>query len=91
MRQPWAKDGKELASALCIRSKNEMSVRARLQSFDDKTSNDLSADYVASEVHIKAQNEIAEYIFGMVAKRDGQPMDATKSPAWQRGWGDAQK
>jgi hypothetical protein len=58
MRQPWAKDGKELASALCIRCKKEMSVRATTaKSFDDKTSNDLPVDYVASEEHIKAQNE----------------------------------
>ena len=57
--------------------------------FSDKSDDDLSPDYVATEGHIKAQNEIAEYVFGMVAKRDRQPMDRTKSLAWQRGWAEA--
>ena len=61
------------------------------KSLDDKTSEDLSADYVASEAHIKAQNEIAEHVFGMVARRDGLPMDGTKSLAWQRGYREAQE
>jgi hypothetical protein len=72
--------------------KNEMSTHARAaKSFGDKIDDDLSPDYVASEGHIKAQNEIAEYVFGMVAKRDGQPMDRTKSLAWQRGWAEPQE
>lgn len=61
------------------------------RSFGDKTDNDLSADYVPSEGHIKAQNEIAEYVFGMVARRDRRPMDRTKSLAWQRGWAETQE
>jgi hypothetical protein len=36
--------------------------------------------------NIKEQDEIAEYIFGIVAKRDGKEFDDTKSLAWQRGW-----
>jgi hypothetical protein len=42
--------------------------------------------YMPSEAHIKAQDEIAEHIFGVVARRDGEPMDETRSLAWQRGW-----
>jgi hypothetical protein len=61
------------------------------KSFGDKTDDDLSADYMASEAHIKTRNEIAEHIFGMVARRDGEPMDGTKSLAWQRGWAEAQE
>jgi hypothetical protein len=56
------------------------------KSFGDKTDDGLWAVYMASEAHIKAQNEIAEHIFGMVARRDGEPKDKTKSRAWQRGW-----
>jgi hypothetical protein len=37
----------------------------------------------------REQDEIAEYIFGLVAKRDGKEFDATKSLAWQRGWAEA--
>jgi hypothetical protein len=69
-----------------------MSIHAKTaRNFGDITDDDLSADYVASEAHIKAQNEIAEYIFGMVARRDGQPNDKTKRRAWQRGWAEAQE
>jgi hypothetical protein len=35
---------------------------------------------------IREQNEIAEYLLGLVAKRDGKELDDTKSLAWQRGW-----
>jgi hypothetical protein len=38
---------------------------------------------------IEEQNEIADHIFGMVARRDGEPLDYTKSAAWQRGWVEA--
>jgi hypothetical protein len=40
---------------------------------------------------IREQNEIAEYILGLVAKRDGKEFDNTKSLAWQRGWAEAQE
>jgi hypothetical protein len=46
-------------------------------------------DYEATDQEIDEQNEIAEYIFGIVARRDGQPVDRTKSPLWQRGWAEA--
>jgi hypothetical protein len=69
-----------------------MSVHAKTaRNFGDITDDDLSADYVASEAHIKTQNEIAEYLTGMVARRDGKPMNRTRSLAWQRGWGEAQE
>jgi len=42
-------------------------------------------DRPPSKEHIEQENEIAEYIFGMVAKRDGKECDTTKSLAWQRG------
>jgi hypothetical protein len=32
------------------------------------------------------QNQIAESILGMVARRNGKPLDRSKTPAWQRGW-----
>ena len=35
---------------------------------------------------IEEQNEIADYILGIVARRDGKPLDSSKSAAWQRGW-----
>jgi hypothetical protein len=41
----------------------------------------LIDDDKSTQAHMKAQNEIAEYIFGMVAKRDGQPMDKIQSNA----------
>lgn len=40
---------------------------------------------------IREQSEIAEYILGVVAKRDGKELDDTKSLAWQRGWAEAQE
>jgi hypothetical protein len=40
---------------------------------------------------IREHNEIAEYIFGLVAKRDGKEFDDTKSIAWKRGWAEAQE
>jgi hypothetical protein len=38
---------------------------------------------------VREQNEIAEYILGFVAKRDGKEFCDTKSAAWQRGWAGA--
>jgi hypothetical protein len=38
---------------------------------------------------IEEQNQIADHIFGMVARRDGEPFDRSKTPAWQRGWAGA--
>lgn len=35
---------------------------------------------------LEEQNQIADHILGMVARRDGEAFDPTKSPAWQRGW-----
>jgi hypothetical protein len=40
---------------------------------------------------IREQDEIAEYIFGLVAKRDGKEFDESKSLAWKRGWAEAQE
>jgi hypothetical protein len=36
--------------------------------------------------HTEEQNQIADHIFGMVARRGGEPLDCAKSSAWQRGW-----
>jgi hypothetical protein len=44
-----------------------------------------------SKEHIEEENEIAEYIFGRVARRDGEEFDTTKTLAWQRGWAEAQE
>jgi hypothetical protein len=49
----------------------------------------MIGDYEATEQEIEEQNVIAEYIFGMVARRDGDPVDRTKSLLWQRGWSEA--
>lgn len=38
---------------------------------------------------IEQQNEIADHILGMVARRDGKKFDTSKSDAWQRGWAGA--
>jgi hypothetical protein len=46
----------------------------------------LLGDYATTDQRFGEQDEIAEYIFGLVAKRDDEPMDETKSLAWQRGW-----
>jgi hypothetical protein len=46
-------------------------------------------DYVDTQV--EEQNEIAEQIFGMVAKRSGEPRDKSKSAAWLRGWDGTQE
>jgi hypothetical protein len=40
---------------------------------------------------IREQDEIAEYIFGIVAKRDGKEFDDTKGIAWKRGWAEGEK
>lgn len=40
---------------------------------------------------IRKQNEIAEYLFGLAARRNGQPNDESKSVAWQRGWAAGQE
>jgi hypothetical protein len=42
------------------------------------------ARYVGTQT--EEQSEIAEYIFGIVAKRDGEPREETRSTAWLRGW-----
>jgi hypothetical protein len=51
----------------------------------------LIGDHATADLQIEEQNEIAEYILGIVARRNGKPMDGTKSFAWQRGWGEAQE
>jgi hypothetical protein len=48
---------------------------------------DDQTEYVDHQ--IEEQNEIAYYIFGMVARRDGESRDETKSEAWLRGWDEA--
>jgi hypothetical protein len=44
-----------------------------------------------SKEQIEAENEIAEYIFGRVARRDGEEFDTAKTLAWQRGWAEVQE
>jgi hypothetical protein len=46
----------------------------------------LLGEYATTDQQFREQDEIAEYIFGIVAKRDDKPMDRTKSFAWQQGW-----
>jgi hypothetical protein len=49
----------------------------------------MIGDFTTTDQQIDEQNEIAEYIFGIVARRDGLPVDRTKSLLWQRGWSEA--
>jgi hypothetical protein len=35
---------------------------------------------------IEVQNQIADHLLGIVARREGEPFDRTKSAAWQLGW-----
>jgi hypothetical protein len=51
----------------------------------------LIGDHATTDQHVEEQNEIAEHILGMVAKRNGEPLDPTESLAWQRGWSEEQK
>jgi hypothetical protein len=44
-----------------------------------------------ADQQVEEQNEIAEHIWGIVARRNGEPMDRTKSFAWKRGWSEAQE
>jgi hypothetical protein len=37
------------------------------------------------DLHFEEQNQIADHILGVVARRNGEPFDRTKSAAWQRG------
>jgi hypothetical protein len=46
----------------------------------------LLGDHATTDQQIEEQNKIAEYLFGMVAKRDGKPLDPAESLEWQRGW-----
>jgi hypothetical protein len=55
------------------------------------TTEKLLRDFATTGQVIEEQNEIAQYIFGIVARRDGNPMDRTKSLAWQRGWAEVQE
>jgi hypothetical protein len=48
-------------------------------------------DRPPSKEHIEEENEIAEYIFGRVARRDREECDTTKTLAWQRGWAEPQE
>jgi hypothetical protein len=45
---------------------------------------ELLGDYATTDQQFSEQDEIAEYLFGLVAKRDGKQMDKTRSLAWQR-------
>jgi hypothetical protein len=51
----------------------------------------LIGDHATTDQQVEEQNEIAEHILGMVAKRNSEPMDGTKSFAWQHGWASAQE
>jgi hypothetical protein len=62
---------------------------ATMTIYGDMANNKLIGEY-AIEEWIEEQNEIADYIFGLVAGRDGKPADETKSASWLRGWAEAQ-
>jgi hypothetical protein len=36
--------------------------------------------------YVQEQNRIAEYIFGLVARKRGNSFDVSAAAAWQRGW-----
>ena len=39
----------------------------------------------------RSEEELIDHLFGLKAGAAGERNDETKSPAWQRGWADAQK
>jgi hypothetical protein len=39
----------------------------------------------------RSEEELIDHLFGFKAGTAGEPKDETRSPAWQRGWADAQK
>jgi hypothetical protein len=39
----------------------------------------------------RSEEELIDHLFGFKAGSAGERNDETKSPAWQRGWADAQK
>jgi hypothetical protein len=43
-------------------------------------------NFLGRPLHVDEENQIAEYIFGMVANRAGKELDTTRSATWQRGW-----
>jgi hypothetical protein len=45
----------------------------------------MDDEHAYVDTQVEEQNEIAEQIFGMVAKRIGDPRDKSRSAAWLRG------
>jgi hypothetical protein len=63
---------------------------ATMTIYGHMTDNKLIGEYATTEQWIEEQNEIADFIFGLVAGRNGKPADETKSASWLRGWAEAQ-
>jgi hypothetical protein len=59
-----------------------------LLAFPHRQNRDGSLDSIV-DWDVEEQNQIADHLFGMVARRDGKPFDRSQTPAWRRGWAGA--
>jgi hypothetical protein len=48
-------------------------------------------DHLPFDSSERSEVELIDHLFGFKAGTAGQPSDETKSPAWKRGWAEAQK
>jgi hypothetical protein len=54
-------------------------------------SKDLVDEHLPFDSGERSEEELIDHLFGFKAGTAGEPNNETKSPAWQRGWADAQK
>jgi hypothetical protein len=54
-------------------------------------SKDLIGEDLPCDCSKQSEEELIDHLFGFKAGTAGERNDETKSPAWQRGWADAQK
>ncbi len=52
----------------------------------DPSGLDSKQDLGFFDPYIEEQNQLADHLLGMVTRRDGEPFERTKSPAWRQGW-----
>jgi hypothetical protein len=54
-------------------------------------SKDLIDEDLPFDSSERSEEELIDHLFGFKAGSAGERNDKTKSPAWQRGWADAQR
>lgn len=54
-------------------------------------SKDLIDEDLPFDSSERSEEELIDHLFGFKAGTAGERKDETKSPAWQRGWADAQR